>query len=130
MFEVKPYTAENYDELCGWWAQWEWAAVPEMFLPQDGIIVSHNGVNICAVFIYITNTPVCWIENYISRKDADKEIRDAALDLLVESAITKAAECGARMVMSCIRHASLGRRLEKGGFVVSDSNMAVYMRGL
>jgi hypothetical protein len=129
MFNVKQYFPDYYPELAGWWMQWGWDPVPEAFLPE-GLVVSHDFKNICAVFIYKTSTPICWIENYISDKDAEKEIRDGALDLLIEAAIEKSREDGYKLAMSSIRHASLGRRLEKSGFVISDKNMTVYMRGL
>lgn len=130
MFEVRPYKKEDYQDFCAWWAQWGWDAVPLEFLPADGVVVSVDGKPVCAVFIYLTNTPICWIENYISSKDCDKAVRGDALDLLILSALEKAKDLGACVAMSSIRHAGLGRRLEKSGFVVSDKNMTAYMRGL
>ena len=128
MFEVKPYSPENYAELSQWWAEWGWPPIPEAYLPPDGLIVSAEGKNICAAFLYRTNTPICWAENYISFKGADKRIRQNALDLLIESLVEKAMTFNFQVVMSSIHHPVLGKRLEKSGFIVSDTNMTTYMR--
>jgi hypothetical protein len=128
MFEVKTYTADDYETVSLWWKQWEWAGIPEAFLPENGLIVTAEGTPVCAAFIYRTDTPIYWVENYISDKTADKIIRSDALDLLVLASIEKAKDMGALVVMSSIKHTGLGRRLEKSGFVVSDKNMTVYMR--
>jgi hypothetical protein len=130
MFEVKPYTPDLYDELVAWWQAWGWSPIPKDFLPADGIVVSFDKKNICAVFMYRTNTPICWAENYISCKDADKGVRQWALDLLIESLVEKAPSMGIKLIMSSINHPVLGKRLEKSGFVVSDTNMTTYMRSV
>jgi len=129
MFEVRPYTTEDYKTVSSWWKQWDWDGIPEAFLPENGLVVTAD-VPVCAAFIYRTDTPIYWVENYISDKSAEKPIRSEALDLLVSACIKKAKEMGALVVMSSIKHTGLGRRLEKNGFVVSDKNMTVYMRSV
>lgn len=128
MFEVKPYTPENYAEVSEWWKDWKWDPIPEQYLPPDGLIVSFEGKNICAVFLYRTNTPICWAENYISVKECDRHTRQWALDILIANAVEKAVSFGFEVVMSSINHPVLGKRLEKGGFMVADTNMTTYMR--
>lgn len=128
MFEVKPYKQSDYEELSAWWTAWGWPPIPQEYLPPDGLIVSAEGKNICAVFLYRTNSPICWAENYISCKDCERNTRQWALDLLIESAVEKAVSFGFQVVMSSINHPVLGKRLEKGGFMVSDTNMTTYMR--
>lgn len=130
MLEVRNYTLEDYEALSQWWAQWGWDAIPQAFLPETGLVVTCNLMPVCAAFIYRTDTPIYWIENYISNKDAPKSIRSEALELLILSCIDKAKTMGALIAMSSIKHNGLGRRLEKSGFVVSDKNMTTYMRAL
>ncbi len=130
MFEVRNYILEDYDTLSKWWAQWCWDAVPQAFLPETGLIVMCNKTPICAAFIYRTDTPIYWVENYISNKEASKTIRSEALDLLILSCIEKAKNMGALVAMSSIKHNGLARRLGKSGFIVSDKNMTTYMRVL
>ena len=130
MFEARDYTLEDYEALSRWWAQWGWDAIPQAFLPETGLIVTYNSIPVCAAFIYKTDTPIYWVENYISNKDAPKSIRSESLELLILSCLEKAKDMGALIVMSSIKHNGLGRRLEKNGFVVSDKNMTTYMRAL
>lgn len=130
MFDVRNYTKEDYGTVSLWWKQWGWDGIPEVFLPENGVVVSSGGNPICAAFVYKTDTPICWIENYISDKEADRETRSEALDLLILSCVEKAKSMGALVAISSIKHNVLARRLEKNGFVVSDKNMTAYTRSL
>lgn len=128
--KVRDFQSEDYEIVSQWWGQWGWPAIPLEFLSPEGIVIENDGLPVCATWIYLTNTPICWIENYISDKGADKAIRGDALDLLVLSSLEKAKDLGAAVAMSSIRHAGLGKRLEKSGFIMSDKNMTNYVRGL
>ena len=49
----------DYDTLVTWWKDWKWEAPPGDFLPENGtggFMVSNNDSDICAGFIYLTNS--------------------------------------------------------------------------
>lgn len=121
---------DNYDLFCKWWEAWGWASIPFEFLPDDGVVVSYDGDKVCAAFLYKTDTPICWAENYISDPRADREIRDEALNLLIQALSEKAKDAGFVVMMSAIKHNILGRRLEKNGFQMADQNLTSYIKVL
>ncbi len=124
---IKP---EDYPELCSWWTAWGWAAFSQDCLSPTGIMIEKDGVNLCAVWVYKTDSAVCWIENYISNKAISGAKRNAALDMLVLSAIEESKTMGFRFAMSGIKHNLLARRLENNGFLKSDENVTHYVRVL
>ena len=56
--DVRYLIDSDYEILVDWWKDWRWDAPPRDMLPQDGVgglMVSKDGVDICAGFIYFTN---------------------------------------------------------------------------
>lgn len=130
MFRVVSVNLEqDYQDLVKWWKDWGWPPFPQEFLPQ-GAMVKHGDDKVCAVFLYETNTPICWIENYISNKDLSKEVRDGGLNLLIDAALDIAKDNGFKVAMSAVKHNNLSRRLLEKGFVESDNGLTNYIRGL
>ncbi|KZE77495.1 hypothetical protein AV926_14060 [Myroides marinus] len=82
MFSARIIKEEDYTELLTWW-KWHRFSPPLLeMLPNSGVMISKEGVNICAGYIYFTNSKICWIEfivsnpNYreLDRKEAIKEL--------------------------------------------------------
>lgn len=130
MFRVVSVNLEqDYPDLEKWWKDWGWPPFPKEFLPQ-GVMVKYGDDKVCAVFLYETNTPICWVENYISNKVLPKEVRDEGLNLLIETALEIAKDKGFKVVMSAVKHNNLSKRLMSKGFIESDTGLTNYIRVL
>lgn len=123
-------TAEDYQELSRWWKDWGWHPVPQNCLAPTGLMIENDGVPVCAVWLYRTDSPVCWAEYYVSSKDAAPEVRRMALDFLIGCIVDEATEMGFKFVMSSVKHNSLCRKLENNGFLQSDQGMTHYIKVL
>ena len=62
-------TNEDVETLSKWWVDWGFETPPIDFLPETGIIVSSDGIDVCAAFMYATNSKVAWISWIISDKE-------------------------------------------------------------
>lgn len=120
--KARNHTPEDYKTFCEWWEQWGWPAVPESFIPPQSIVVEQDGKPICAVFIYKTDTPIIWAENYIS--DRNSHLRGKALDFLIAEMLSTFKNC---VIMSSVKNRSLAKRLETGGFIKCDENLTNYV---
>jgi hypothetical protein len=108
--EYRHYNSEDYEILAKWWESWGWPAIPEMALPQAeprGVIVTNEGVDICAGFLYKTDSCTCWIENIISNKEAPKELRKGSIEYLIDTIASEAEELGFKVMMTSIKHEGL-----------------------
>lgn len=126
--EVRNINHVNYLEIRKWWKDWGWPPVPYEFLPPDGFIISKNGQDLCAAWLYHTNTPICWAEHYISNKDGSKADRKMALDYLMQVLYNKAKDQGFKVIMSSLKGDLMKERLEVSGFQKTDNNMTHYLR--
>lgn len=123
----RQYTEEDYKMLCEWWGAWGWQAIPEMFLPATGIVIGDDKGDICAVFLYKTDSAIIWAENYISSKEARGKRRKDAMQMLISEAKKQAREMGYKVVMSAVKHDGLASKLKNNGFVLADTKLDNYV---
>lgn len=92
--EVRFLNEGDYDVLSSWWKDWRWTPPPRDFLPQDGtggLMVSKDGIDICAGFIYFTNSKTAIIEFIVSNFQYKNKDRKEAIEFLI-NAITEVAK--------------------------------------
>ena len=85
MIDVRYLNKDDYDNiLVGWWKSWRWTPPAREMLPQDGtggVMVSVDGVDVCAGFMYYTNSKTVWIEYIVSNPEfKDRPKRKEAID--------------------------------------------------
>lgn len=116
-FKARLITESDYDNILKqWWKDWRWQAPPKDFLPNgfNGIIVSNDESDICACFVYNTNSQVSWIEFIISNFDVkDRELRKNALDFMIN---TVKDSIQAKYIYTSMRQQSLIQRMKDLGF--------------
>ena len=116
----------DYDTLVTWWKDWKWEAPPRDFLPENGtggFMVSNNDSDICAGFIYLTNSKIAWIEFIISDKQYKEEDRNEAIQFLINSLSGVAEETGAKYGYAILKNKSHMKYYEEANFTVtSDKN--------
>lgn len=101
--------------------------MPEVALPKTGIIISRDGVDLAASFIYATDSCVCWAENFITNKKAPRELRKGSVDYLIEMTIEEGKRQGFLVMMSSVHHEGLIKKLLKAGY---DENVESGMTNL
>ena len=121
---------KDYKTVKKWWKAWGWTPFLKVLLPPTGIMISYEGKDICAGWIYKTDTPICWFENIISDKGADRKIRDKALDVLLDSMNGTAKNLGFHAAMTSVSSSSLIKRLGEHGYKETDKNMTNYLKEL
>lgn len=121
---------DDYLMLREWWDAWKWVPIPKEFLPPTGIVIGDDDGDICAVFIYRTDTPIAWVENYISNPNAKGVRRKEAMRRLIIEAEKEAKSLGFSVIMSAVKHDNLALKLIQGGFIKADSGLTNYIKGI
>lgn len=125
--EVRYLKEEDYDNILkGWWKQWRWTAPSRDMLPQNGtggILVSNNGEDICAGFVYFTNSKTAWIEYIVSNPNyKNREDRKNALNMLINVLSIYVEQEGYKYIYTSLKNKHLIDRYEECGFLSGDKN--------
>ena len=125
--EVRYLKESDYDDiLVGWWSQWRWSAPAKDMLPQNGaggIMVSKDGEDICAGFVYFTNSKTAWIEYIISNPSyKNREDRKSALNMLINVLSIYVEQEGYKYIYTSLKNKHLIDRYADCGFLSGDKN--------
>ena len=124
--DIRVLSDTDYDDiLVGWWEQWGWEAPSKDFLPDDGrggFIVYDLDVPVCAGYMYMTNSKVCWVDWIISNKEyREKPNRKNAINLLIDTLTNVGKNMGCKYVYALIKHGGLVKTYEELGYLKGDS---------
>ena len=117
----RPLQDEDYETMCEWWRWWRWTPVGKEMLPDNGtggIMIQDGEGNICAGFLYTTNSSLCKIEWIISNyKVKDKLVRQKAINLLIETLSNKAKDLGFKIAFTYLLNENLIDKYKNCGFI-------------
>ena len=121
-FNLRYVTKEDYsDILCKWWPDWGWDAPPLDMLPKIGFMISNQREeDICAGFLYKTDSKVCWLEYVVSDKNYKREDRSRAITLLINHLSDKAKEEEFKYIYTSLKSKPLIKKYESCGFIKGD----------
>jgi hypothetical protein len=114
---IRRYKNEDYGTLKEWWVAQNWPPVPEDNLPQMGYVVE----DICAGFLYQTDSKCAILEWIISNPNSDSTKRDKALDLLIKTILEETRNLGYQTILSWISHPRLMTRFLKHDFKPTET---------
>lgn len=120
MFKVRMLTDEDYETLCSWWKFWKFPAPPKDHLPMDGkggYMVTKDGVNICAGFIFFTNSKMAWLEFIVSSNTYKEKDRPEAIQTVITELTDLARRKGFKTVFTSLKHESLINHYEQCGYI-------------
>lgn len=121
--------SKDYDKLCEWWSFWRFNPMPISSLPTTGLMVSKDGVDLCAGFIYLTNSDMCWIEFIVCNpQERNKEVREASIIKCLNDLCGVAKEVGCRVAYSSLKHQGLQNKYLSCGFVEGSKNYNEYIK--
>lgn len=124
--EVRKYERYEYYTLVEWWNQHNWKAPSINMLPKTGFIVE----NVCAGFLYKTDSEIAWLEFIISNPNSDKEERSKGLDLVINALLEEAKISGFKAVFTSVEHKKLIERYKEHGFIETDKDMTNMVKRL
>jgi len=131
-FNIRRLVEGDYENtLVDWWKAWGWEVIPKDFLPENGtggLMVSKGDVDICAGFIYLTNSKVALTEFVVSNKEYKDNDRSDAIQLLIDSILLLADERGYKYAHVILKNKSLLNKYKKSGYLVSDDNVTEMLK--
>jgi hypothetical protein len=126
--ELRAVKYSDYEQLKEWWSFWKFPAPPIVALPKydeettTGLMVTKDGVDVCAGFLYETNSALCWVEFIVANPSVNKNDRGECLDKLIQEFTIEAQSLGFGAIFASIKHPSLLNRYIKAGYEVGTTN--------
>jgi hypothetical protein len=126
--ELRAVKYSDYEQLKGWWDYWKFPAPAISALPKyddeitTGLMVYNGGLNICAGFLYETNSALCWVEFIVANPESKKEERSEALSLLINEFTDEAKKLGFGAIFASIKHPSLLNKYIEAGYTLGTTN--------
>jgi hypothetical protein len=127
--EIRPYQDSDYSMVAEWWRAWGWEVLTPDYLPPIGAIVTVEGIDTCAAWLYRTDSSFALIEWVISNPRAKKR-RKQALAELIGHLCWRAKNEGYKSVVSMVSHPSLIANMERLGFEGRKDGMTNLIRRL
>ena len=129
--KLRSLTESDYETLLDWWDFWKFNAVPYDFLPKTAYMITHNGIDVIAGFIYETNSKVCWIEFVVSNPNIkDRDLRKRAKIHLISILSELALQKGFRYIYANLKDKHLIKTYLDCGFLKGDSDYQEMIRVL
>lgn len=118
--ELKEFKEEDYSEICQWWTKRNFPCFPYELLPRTGFIAP----GLAAGFFYDSNNSLMGIVEWtVTNPDADKKLRQDALDHVISHIIEHAKIRGKKFIITYSDNDKLIERYNKHGFITADKNM-------
>lgn len=133
MYNLRWLNEEDYSQLVDWWKSYDWTPPSQNILPDNGkcgLMVNKNGINICAGFIYFTNSDIAWIEFIISNKAYKKNDKKTALRELIQALTGVCESQGAKVVFTSLKSKSLIKLFKEEGYQTGDTNVTQLIKTL
>lgn len=128
-------TTNDYSTLVDWWKFWRFFPPTQEVLPENGtcgiMITDDNDNEICAGFLYFTNSPIAWIEFIVSNYNVkDKNVRNQALLLLINELSSIAKDNGRNVIYSSLKNENLMNKYLESGFIKGGVNATEMIKKL
>lgn len=123
--KVRLLNEGDYDVLSTWWKDWRWAPPARDFLPENGkggVMVYKDEVEICAGFIYFTNSKTAIIEFIISNFQYKEKDRKEAIELVINALTELAMEVnGCKYIYTSLKNQNLINSFSACGYQVGST---------
>lgn len=131
-FEWRLLTDEEIANiLVPWWEKHKFPPVHLDYLSRTGIMVSKNGIDLYAGFVYYTQTAWGLLEFVVSNPSRESvQYKRGALERLVDIASVLSKEKGVKALFISTNNKGFRNQLLKSGFLDGDSDTYQLVKNL
>ena len=122
MFSFRLLEENDYEKLVEWWKWFRFPVPARKFLPEDGkggVMITKDGIDIVAGFVFFTNSKLCWIEFIVSNPEYKNKDRKQAIVECIKKLCFIAKNKGYKAVFTSIKSENLIESYKKAGFNAS-----------
>lgn len=120
MLKSRLLNEQDYDTLVDWWNNAKFSPPPKHKLPLNGtggVMVFKDDINICAGFLYTTNSSIAWLEFVVANYNYREKDRKDAIRVLIDNLCAIAKDMNFDTVFTVAQHNSLINHFEHCDFI-------------
>lgn len=121
-------TIDVYDKIVKWWEGNSFPPLSIKFLPESCFIVTDNDLELYAIFLYYTDSGLCWMGFPVVNPDTKKEERGEGLKILIEGVTEYAKQIGFNYVFTTSPLKKVQDCFTENGYVLGDENVNHYIK--
>jgi hypothetical protein len=114
--------------LNSWAESFSLPPMPSSFLPKNGFLVYVDNIPVMAGFLYLTDSSIAFLENFISNPVSNKDQRRLAISKMLEASVLYAKEKSYTALYARSSLPSLLSTLEDSGFQEVTTNCSLMIR--
>lgn len=120
----------HYKVISEWWEAHKWPVIPLDVLPPTGF-VAFDGEPAGAVWLYKTDSIICWPEWMVVNPHLPRNIRDSAIESLLDAVLEEAQTQGFKQIFTFVKskHTRYIKRLLNRECFKADEG-TIYVRRL
>lgn len=125
MFEIRLLTDNDYPTLLNWWIAGNFPPPPKDLLPEEGrggIMVYKDNIEICAGYLFFTNSKMAWLEFVVANNLYREKDRKEAIRFLINELTQIAKSNGFKIIFTSVKHEGLKKHYIDCGYVVGSEN--------
>lgn len=124
-FSLRYLKEGDYEAMLPWFKWWRFPAPPKDMLPENGlggVMVKTSDMDVCAGFLYFTNSKTVWIEFVVSNPNYKEKDRVEAVRMLLAQLKQISKAKGMKYAFMSVKNESLIKHLESVGFIAGSKN--------
>ena len=114
---------KHFEEIKNWWNFW---SGPQVFSPEilstHGVIMVKNNVNLCAGWVYSSDSTLGYIGFIVMNPKASKLDRVGCIEEMLDVLHKLAKELGIKFLFGSIENKNLVTRMRKKGYFIAGES--------
>lgn len=124
--KVRKFYKTDLETINSWMRERNQPEFLEFMLPYTGFIAE----DVCAGFLYKTDSSLAWLEWLVTNPMASSIERHEALDLVIDNLVSEAKAWGAKAIFTSTDNQQLVDRYTRHKFLPTDTKVTHLIRGI
>ncbi len=119
---------EDYDRIASWYAKWGYMPIPRDSVPEYGVIVSNEDVELGAVWIYRMEKNIGLLEGAVMNPEAPKNLRKESHLFLGNVIEDLARSIGCKEVWAISKDRFINKLCDSWGYADYNKDFRVFKK--
>lgn len=127
---IKQYKSDDYELVKSWWSSANEIAPAANMIPDTSYVLYLSDTPILAVSLYLTNSPLAWVDNFVGNPESKGHQRKECGHVLLSHLEKIAKEEGKSRLFCMSMNEKTSKRYEEMGFQNTCSGIFTFVKDM